>query len=788
MKVKSLQSYADSTRWVALRYVMVFVFGFSLLLLSSIEVLDAIAIVLVVATQVIFGGLIWRKFRGTAPIEVAEFLGMGGAVGFSLAIISSQVFRELLPRSIAWLVLLVVVYGLSIFVKSVSVGDATPFAETENKSKPEYQLSVIFCGTLVALSTSWYWLIPTALVCTGAIVWLLLRETVRSIGAKTYIVYKAALLPLGYYTFQVLIDLTRIETIRNSNWWSLRRGIYEDPDLIFNESLIQSIQKFGISDNIFFSGYPLKYHWLSFAWESTLESFRDVQPFAISGIAAPIITYFSIMCVVFALTRHISSNKFAPASSVAILSLACSDPIPLFRLLNPYSFSFNFSLILVLAVLFLLAYFKFELKGSAITLLSLLVLVSVGSKISSVGGFILGLLPVLILALSRRKYVRQTLKIGLGILVAVGLFWLFGYRQGFGSNSGGVQLDFGELFIQKANYSWSEPIFVLAFGFIATAAAVFFPISGLLVLRWPLEIGRRTWIQFVLFSGLGVMLLSILVADEAESSNYLLGLGLTTLLPLAVGSISDFWSRKKIVSFPLIMMPIVVGILASVFWNDMYDRISPSTKNSQLYQSIVVLVPLFSAILLAIFVLKIETKERVAKSLGAFVVCLSVSGIGNYIAHASDFYQTGVSNRIGTDSIAAPYTGSPEYRALLRWLKLNSDENDLVATNRQCLEVTPDITGCLALWSLTSAISGRQNLVEGLWPSFTEGLFEERKKRWKLVIDFVENPSDDNRDSLIEYGVKWVVADHAITNTRNWQPFATERFKNLAGSILELNP
>jgi hypothetical protein len=57
-----------------------------------------------------------------------------------------------------------------------------------------------------------------------------------------------------------------------------------------------------------------------------------------------------------------------------------------------------------------------------------------------------------------------------------------------------------------------------------------------------------------------------------------------------------------------------------------------------------------------------------------------------------------------------------------------------------------------------------------------------------IVIEFVENPSDENRDSLVEYGVKWVVADHAITNTRDWQPFATERYKNLAGSILELNP
>jgi hypothetical protein len=786
--VKLLQSKTDRMPWVAVRYAMVLVFGVSLLLLSSIEFLDAIAIVSVVAIQVFLGGLIWRKIRGSAPIEVAEFLGMGGAVGFSLAIISSQIFRETLPRSIAWLVLLLAGYGLCIFVKSASVGDATPIAETENKSKPEYPLLVIFCGTLVALSTSWYWLIPTALVCTGAIVWLLLRETIRSFGAKSYLVYKVALLPLGFYALQVLIDLTRVETIRNPNWWSLRLGIYEDPDLIFNESLIQSIQKFGISDNIFFSGYPLKYHWLSFAWESTLDSFRDVQPFSISGIAGPVVTYFSIMCMVFALTKYISSNRFAPAASVAIVSMASSDPIPLFRMLNPNSFSYNFSLHFVLAALFLLACFRFELKRTAIAILSLLVFISVGSKISSAAGFLLGLLPMLVFALLRRSYLRQIIQIGLGTMLAICLFWLFGYRQGHGSTTAGVQIDFGELFIQKANYSWSEPLFILAFGFIATAAAILFPVSGLLMLKGVCKSDRKNWIQFVLFSGLGVSLLSFLVADEAESSNYLLGLGLTMLLPLSVGSISDYWSRNKIASLRLIVFPVVGGILASVIWNDLYDRINPRTDNSQLNQSIVVLVPLFVAILLAVVVFKCYTVGRVAKSFGVFVICLSVSGTGNYIAHSNEFYNTGISNRVGSDSVAAPYTGSPEYRALLSWLKSNSSESDLVATNRQCLEVKTDLENCLPLWSLTSALTGRQNLVEGLWPSFTQDSLDERKKRWKSVTEFVENPSEENRDLLIEYGVKWVVADHAITSTRDWQPFATERYKNLAGSILELNP
>ncbi|NCU87061.1 MAG: hypothetical protein EBV58_04575, partial [Actinobacteria bacterium] len=88
----------------------------------------------------------------------------------------------------------------------------------------------------------------------------------------------------------------------------------------------------------------------------------------------------------------------------------------------------------------------------------------------------------------------------------------------------------------------------------------------------------------------------------------------------------------------------------------------------------------------------------------------------------------------------------------------------------------------------TSAITGRQNLVEGLYPPNSESKNIERDRRMSLIIGFVDNPSDENRDALVAYGVKWVIADRAITNTRDWQPFATVRFENSAGSILELNP
>jgi hypothetical protein len=92
----------------------------------------------------------------------------------------------------------------------------------------------------------------------------------------------------------------------------------------------------------------------------------------------------------------------------------------------------------------------------------------------------------------------------------------------------------------------------------------------------------------------------------------------------------------------------------------------------------------------------------------------------------------------------------------------------------------------MALWNLTSAISGRQVLVEGLYPSYSQDLNFERENRRLLVDSFVNFPSIESRVKLQEYGVRWVVADFAVTKNRSWGEFANARFTNNAGSILDL--
>ena len=169
-------------------------------------------------------------------------------------------------------------------------------------------------------------------------------------------------------------------------------------------------------------------------------------------------------------------------------------------------------------------------------------------------------------------------------------------------------------------------------------------------------------------------------------------------------------------------------------------------------------------------------------------ILLLVSTVGSYFGHVSKFVEKGVwASRNVSFEPSEVISGSDSYRELLIWLRRNSKENDVVATNRSCSTSTDLPPNCLALWSLTSAISGRQMLIEGNWTTnIVAEMKDESKKRRNLIRYFVNAPTDEGRLSLLDYGVRWVVADFAVTETRSWGDFAEVRFTNDAGSILEL--
>jgi len=560
-----------------------------------------------------------------------------------------------------------------------------------------------------------------------------------------------------------------------------------DPDLVFNESMINSLSKFGVTDNIFFAGVRLQYHWLSFAWEATLGSLRELQPFAVSGVAAPIFTYLVVLSLVFAIVDYFSKSSFAAMFAVLIFAMVSGHQIPLFQVFNPYSFSSNFSLIFVFAFVFLLATSKLQFSAS-LTLLSVLMTVTaVGSKLSTFPMFVFGFGAMLVFAFRKPELFRAISRLAIFSAIGVFGFWFFLFRAENSAHADGFRIAFGEIFIQKANLFWGGSIHELSIGFVAVFVAIIYPLSGLVTLRQESSNHLVIVRFFVLCGGFGSLVLAAVLTDDFESGTYFIGHGLALILPFAIVSLS-IWVRE-VGSYckGLVVLSAILGLASAFVWIDLFEGLGWS-KNNQLKESLFMAIPLLVALTVFANSKVFQIKNRTSVSAGLFALVVTAAASGSFLANSSDLYALGVDNRTGYDDVSLQLTGSIEYRAMLLWLKTHSKEDDLVASNRQCLTVEINPSRCDALWSLVSAISKRQNLVEGGHPPRTQHLASERERRWGAVIEFVNSPNETNYWLLSSYGVKWVVADHAITFRRDWEPFATQRFSNQAGSILELRP
>ena len=130
-----------------------------------------------------------------------------------------------------------------------------------------------------------------------------------------------------------------------------------------------------------------------------------------------------------------------------------------------------------------------------------------------------------------------------------------------------------------------------------------------------------------------------------------------------------------------------------------------------------------------------------------------------------------------------PISGSPDRVAALTWLRNNSDETDIVATNRFCI---PGVEACDMKWYLVSAISKRRMLVEGARePVLDPGALVDEKI--SASIEFGQSPSKQSYEFLRNFNTQWFVVDASMSNLNpTWEPYASVEFENAEMKILRL--
>ena len=775
MRIASRQLAAKSTLSV-LFFVIIFA-------ISGLRSIDIAVITFLTSIQITIGAFIWSVYRSKYEVCFAEVVGMGAVVGFGLSLISSQLFRTISPRSVSWTILPIIVLAISLRALK---NETLSF----DKRKTNFnEVFILISGTLIALSTSWYWLVPTALASGVLTTWALLRRSCRfrSRGQR-YLFHAVGGVGLALTIFALTV-LNSLEKIRNPVWWSWRYAKMQDPDVLFGESMMHSVGLFGNSDNIFFAGARLHYHWLSFAWNDTLNALFQTDAFAISGIAAPVIVIFVIMCLVATFANRFSNSQISTPLVVLAVSSMCAGPIPFVRMLHPHSYSFNFSLIYTIGlVILLLSVEKSKFFANA-WLMFLLIVVLFGSKISSAVALILGLLIANLVSLVRRdRDSKHNFAISAISALAVCLFWFFNYYSANSKSAESVKFGPGVIFEQKAFMVAGLPVIAFWVGFVSILILIVYSFAGIFWIKSLTNSSTQFALMFSLMGGFSSLFVGVLFFDAGENLAYLIQTSIALILPVSIIGICNFRFNFGLRRRSGILVVALTGVFAANICWSLLSRVSGNATPTVFKSSFAIIIPLFVGLVLFVIVrLIFKIESRSAWALVA-VLTISAGTLGSYASFASGFYQDGGDyHQLRVDD-ADMITGSVDYRELLVWLRNNSAKHDLVATNRYCSDSYLLPPNCLALWSLTSAISQRQVLVEGLYPSYSQDLELEREKRRLLVESFVDEPTIESRAKLRDYGVRWLVADSTVMNAPSWGNFAEVRFENKAGAILELAP
>ena len=758
-------------------------FFLALFRLADVSVIDSLSILLVASAQIFLGGLIWARLSSRNQIEWVEFVGMGGALGFGLSLISSQLFRTLLPFSISWLIIPVLSVIVSYFKNGVTTGVSLVKMENSN------DLLLICSGTLIALSTSWYWLISTAFAFFFWVVLRHLRESNRASGFKQSKLQCVLVAAAIVMSVKSALHLSSLAEIRNPLWWNLRYGVSQDPDLIFFESMMQSVKNFGGGDNIFFLNLRFYYHWFAFAWEATLGSVSNLAPFVVTAIAGPAIALFVVLSLVFTIARRLSASVLAAPSAMFSVAMLCAGPIPFLRVLMPHSFSFNFGLIFLYGLVTVILSSKDMKRSNLVMVVFVLSLCLLGSKVSFGPLLVIGIGSCFVLSLIFKKQLNTAMFLSISSALAVLVSFTAIYKIGAGSGAN-YRISFFDILRQKANLENGLASTVVFFSFICVLSYLLAPAVGLLFLKNISDLGNILGVFFSVSGGLVGIALGFVLSDPSETGSYFIQGGLALLVPVAVAilfaKLPRFDSRSRFWLF----LGIAVCLEAARRMPISYESFTVDSGSNYYKLAFVIALPILIAIV-CIVLIKVFNRKTSAISTARFLgIFLLVSTVGSYFGNSGGFFEKGVWASQNVSYVPSEViSGSAQYRTLLLRLRNISDEKDVVATNRYCSTSTDVPASCSAMLSLTSAISGRQMLSEGSWTvNIVSGIAVEAEKRRNLVENFVNDPTNESKKLLLGYGVRWVVADFAVTNARSWGEFAEVRFKNKAGAILELVP
>jgi hypothetical protein len=737
-----------------------------LLVVSSVPIILALKIAVILLLQIFTGNEFYSKFLKSRSISLVEAASIGFSLGALIWLLFDQLFIALSLPHVGWLV--------PVFIAAfVRLWGGAKTNQSREYSLPDLDtVAWIVIASMVGISGEWVWPFPFAMLAT-------LVLSIRKLKKINNANYDRSAIGI--------LAITGVATLvtRPSIWWITQS------DTHFYQAISTSVAKWGFRDSILTSGYSLKYHWFPYAWTGMVGRISDAPDWVVLTRVGPLVATLCIIALVWTITLRLIENR-----SAAIVGVFVFAASPVFgdwslsiNLAMFGSYSQHFATIWLLPiVLWMIDVVRGALRAPW-ALVSIFLVGLVGGKVSHAAVALVAVLGFELVRLfqqqeNRRDSIVEAL-FAIGTVVGVTLY-LFGtggsltwrpaswvpYLQGDLYDFRGLKLILATTIFLLGMLSLAAVVLVRGMFnnekingvysgiFLAVIAGVFASNfssgpsgpNGLFFVHSPLIIAY-TLVSIVLFKSLDLCFASRSMLRQLAAPVFIgaCALLLTYLIPdLNSGSVSATLLRTSKSLAPVVASVLIVSL---------------------------------------IFVIKEEAPMRKWRLYSMTLISLVTISLGSFVVKSITEFPKNYRN---FESEGDSFIESSELRSLSIWFNENTASSEIYATNYVCQSFRCDSAN-YSKKSLMSAVVFRRSIVQAPHFSFAFSRLGESTsndyffERLSVSVNFAMAPTSADFMMLKKWSVGWYVVDLEVTPSNYWTNSDAKVYENNSYLVIDLN-
>lgn len=741
----------------------------AMLVLAGHPVGTAVAAAAIVLVQVASGVAAWSAVDRGRSGDPMGTVAVGAALGVAASCASSVALVATSLRPVAWALPAAAAVAASPAVRRA----LRPVTAGPSRHDWTWLAVVLVAG----LATEWTWMFPALLaLCALAWGWSAgpFRGWRRS-RARTRVAMAAA--------SALLAAQWAVIRVRSPYWVQFRQSVLDIPDHSFFDALARGTARWGAAGtDIVGAGLGgAGYHWLSYHWAGSIVLATGAD----SPVLASHLVQVVLGAVALALVRTVAVRLGASSVAGNLAALACATmvaaPLPILQALVAYSPSHVAGLAMVLAVVVVADPGTRAAPPCRLAAVALLSAAAVGMKATSL--ILLGAAAAV--ALVGRPRADASVALGRRLAMAAAIAapslasFAFFFGRRLGNSADTALIPFDVVSSDGPLAAGGNPPALVALGTVAILSALGCAVAGLLLVRRT-RLHEHPTAVALLLGAAGLVATGFVYVGSRIGVNYFFDVAIAVSLPVAAAAASRAGRAGPALGGRAVAAIAACALVVQVAWSNAFYRVDPAGGWGGATRSLLMLAPAALALVVAASVRGGSTRRMLSGALAAMLVPAA-----SFVAWVPRHAVVQLRAASGFDPADA-YSGRPEYRAALAWLRRVSAVDDVVATNRFCSDDAARYPGCYASWSIVAATTGRRVLVE--IPEFAYFVTPEMAARVEESIAFVDAPSSETAAKLATASVSWVYVDKAVTDARSWEPWARIEYENDRAAVLRLLP